>query len=181
VRAAVEKVPDTALVVTDGAPGDERTRTAVLRRADVVRADAEEAQLLTGRELGGVDGAREAAAELLTTGARLVALALGAEGNLVAWRAGPAPGLAAEELDVDPRWADGDVVVPLLVSAPVNTTGGGDAYVAALTAALLGGAGPEDAAWVASAAAALTVARLGGRPGLTPAGLRAMVHRHRVG
>ncbi|MDP9428969.1 MAG: PfkB family carbohydrate kinase [Actinomycetota bacterium] len=179
VVAALERVPEAALVVVDGAPEDDATRDAVLARADVVRADAAEARLLTGRGLSGVAEAREAAAELLTAGARVVALAVGEEGDLVAWRAGPRFGVAAEELEVEPRWADGDVLVPRLGGEPVDRTGGGDAYVATLTATLLGGAGPEDAAWAASAAAGLTVAHAGGRPELSPGRLREAVAGHR--
>lgn len=180
VRAALDLLPDTAFVVADGAPDDEATRTGVLSRAAVVRADATEAGLLVGRELDGLDDAREATAELLTAGARLVALAVGAEGDLVAWRAGPPLQVAAEELDADPRWADGEVLVPLLGPEPVDPTGAGDAYVAALTATLLGGAGPEDAAWAASAAAAVTVAHPGGRPELDGGALGEIVRRHRA-
>ncbi|HEX2074085.1 MAG TPA: PfkB family carbohydrate kinase [Geodermatophilus sp.] len=179
VRAALEMVADGVVVVADGAPADDATRAAVLARADVVRADTAEAALLVGQELAGAEEAREAAAELLTAGPRLVVLGVGEEGDVVAWRAGPTPGVAAEEIEADPRWADGDVVVPLLGPPPVDPTGAGDAYVAALTAALLGRAGPEDAAWVAAAAAALTVARPGGRPALSPQALHDVVGAHR--
>jgi ribokinase len=179
VRAALDLVPGTAFVVADGAPADEATRAAVLARADVVRADAVEAGALVGRELAGVDDARDAAADLLTAGPRLVALAVGEAGDLVTWRAGPPLGTAAEELEADPRWADGEVLVPLLGGSRVDATGAGDAYVAALAAALLGGAGPEDAAWVASAAAAVTAAHAGGRPDLDAGALGEIVRRHR--
>ncbi|WP_448610240.1 PfkB family carbohydrate kinase [Geodermatophilus sp. URMC 60] len=179
VAAALARVPEGVLVVVDGAPADDATRDAVLARADVVRADAAEARLLTGRELSGVDDARDAAAELLTAGARVVALRVGEEGDLVAWRAGPRFGVAAEELEVDPAWADGDVLVPLLGGPPVDPTGGGEAYVATLTATLLGGAAPEDAAWAASAAAGLTVTHAGARPQLDPGALAAAVRRVR--
>jgi ribokinase len=179
VVAALQRVPEGALVVVDGTPSDAATRDAVLARADVVRADAAEARLLTGRELSGVEDLRDAAAELLTAGARVVALGAGEEGDLVTWRAGPRLAVAAEELEVDPAWADGDVLVPLLGGEPVDPTGGGDVYVATLTATLLGGAAPEDAAWAASAAAGLTVAHAGGHPELTPGRLREAVARHR--
>jgi len=179
VRVALDAVRPDAVVVSDGAPADDDTRTAVLARADVVRADAAEAARLVGRDLDGVDEVREAAAELLTAGARLVALGAGEVGDLVAWRSGPRLGVAAEELEVDPSWADGELLLPLLGSEPVDPTGAGDSYVAALTAALLGGAAPEDAAWAASAAAALCVVRAGGRPELSPDALGAAIRRFR--
>ena len=177
--AALQRVPEGAIVVVDGAPEDDATRDAVLARADVVRADVTEARLLAGRDLFGVDDARDVAAELLTAGARVVALGVGEAGDLVAWRAGPRFGVAAEELEVDPGWADGDVLVPPLGEQPVDPTGAGDAYVATLVATLLGGAPPEDAAWAASAAAGLTVAHAGGRPQLDPGVLGAVVRRGR--
>src|SRR4051794_6433919 len=70
-------------------------------------------------------------------------------------------------------------LVPLLGQAPVDPTGAGDAVTAALTDALLRGADPATAAWVAGAAAALTVARLGGRPRLDPAEVSALAVRSR--
>ncbi|SFD90899.1 PfkB family carbohydrate kinase [Blastococcus tunisiensis] len=179
VRAALDRVPATAIVVSDGAPADPGTRERVLARADVVRADRVEAAELVGRPLHGVDDVREAAAELLTAGPRLVSLAAGEEGDVVAWRSGPAPGAAAGMLETDPRWADGEIVIPHLGGHPVDPTGAGDASLAALAATLLGGAGPEDAAWVAGAAAAVTVAHAGGRPELDPAALGEVVRRGR--
>lgn len=139
-----------ALVLLDGAVTDEEVRREVLPTADVVRADAAEAPDLAGREVPDVPAALEVAGELLAAGPGLVALAVGSEGNVLAW-----PG--------------GHVVLPLLGGEPVDPTGGGDAFVAGLVAALLGGADPESAGWAASAAAALTVAHLGGRPELDPA------------
>jgi ribokinase len=160
VRAALDAVRPGALVVADGAPQDEQTRAAVLARADVVRADGSEAAQLVGRPLEGIDAVRQAARDLLDAGPRLVALGAGEDGDLVAW-------------------ADGEVLLPLLGEDPVDPTGAGDSYVAALTAALLGGAGPEDAAWAASSAAALSVTHAGGRPALSPEALESAVHRFR--
>ncbi|MDP5181508.1 PfkB family carbohydrate kinase [Blastococcus sp. BMG 814] len=179
VRAALERVPRTALVVADGAPEDEATRNAVLGRADVVRADAAEAELLVGRRLSGLDDARDAAARLLAAGPRLVALAVGEQGDLVAWRAGPAPGAAAGIGEVDPAWTDGELLVPRLGGPPVDPTGAGDVWVAALVAALRGRGGPEEAAWLGAAAAASTVAHAGGRPALDPAALAEVIDRER--
>jgi ribokinase len=181
VRAALDRAPATAFVVADGAPGDEQTRAAVLGRAAVVRADATEAGLLVGRELATTDDVRAAAAELLTAGPRVVALDAGDDGNLVAWRAGPPLGVAADEFGADPRWADDEVLVPLIGGPVVDPTGAGDAFVAALTAALLGDAAPGDAAWTAAAAAALTVSHAGGRPALTTDAIAAVLREHRPG
>ncbi|CCG05084.1 PfkB family carbohydrate kinase [Blastococcus saxobsidens] len=179
VRAALERASRTALVVADGAPEDEATRDAVLGRADVIRADAAEIELLVGRRLSGPDDARDAAAQLLSAGPRMVALAVGEPGDLVAWRAGPAPGAAAGAGEVDPAWADGEVLVPRLGGSTVDPTGAGDAWVAGLVAALRGRGGPEEAAWLGAAAAASTVAHAGGRPSLDPAALAEAIARER--
>ncbi len=180
VQAALEGVPDSTFVVADGAPADEATRAAVLGRAAVVRADAAEVGLLVGRSLTGVDDVRAAAADLLAAGPRLVALGVGGAGDLVAWRSGPTLGVDALDLEIDPLWADGDVLVPHLGASPVDPTGAGDAYVATLAATLLGGAGPEDAAWAASAAAGVTAAHAGGRPELDAEALGEIVRRYRL-
>ncbi len=136
-----------ALVLVDGHPEDSRVRDAVLSSATVVRADDAEAAALAGRELDDVRDAVAAARDLVSRGPAIVALAVGSEGNVVAWDGGHA-------------------VLPLLGGAPVDPTGGGDAFVVGLVTALLRGADPETAGWEASAAAALTVGRLGGRPEL---------------
>jgi ribokinase len=89
-----------------------------------------------------------------------VALAVGSEANVLAW-----PG--------------GHAVLPLLGGEPVDPTGGGDAFVAGLAAALLRGDDPESAGWFASAAAASTVRRRGGRPALDAAELARTVREAR--
>jgi sugar/nucleoside kinase (ribokinase family) len=95
-------------------------------------------------------------------------------------RPGRRPGPRAGGGDGDlVAWVDGELLLPQLGEDPVDPTGAGDSYVAALTAALLGGAAPEDAAWFASSAAALCVTRAGGRPALSPDALRSAVHRFR--
>jgi ribokinase len=172
VRAALDRVPPTAVVVADGAPADDATRAAVLARADVLRADAAEAGLVLGRELSGTAEVRAAAAELLAAGPRLVRLAAGPDGDVVAWRAGP-------PLVHGDAWTDGELLVPLLGDPVVDPTGAGDASVAGLAAALLGGAAPEQAAWTAAAAAGLAVTSPGGRPALSPSAVAGFVARHR--
>jgi ribokinase len=131
------------LVVLDGVP-DGDTRDDLLGYASVLRADEQEAELLLGGE-----PTVEKARELLGKGPKL--LALGVEkGNLFVWR-------------------DGHVRLPLTNEDVVDTTGGGDAFTAALTAALLRGEDHEQAARWAVAASGATVGHPGGRPALTVA------------
>jgi ribokinase len=63
-------------------------------------------------------------------------------------------------------WKDGRVKVPLTGGDPVDTTGGGDAFTAALTATLLAGGSYEEAGKRATAASGATVTHIGGRPDL---------------
>ncbi|MFI7494210.1 PfkB family carbohydrate kinase [Kocuria sp. M4R2S49] len=148
-----------ALTVVDGAPADEGVRRRVLSTAAVVRADTAETEALVGWAPQDVPGTVRAAQSLLAEGPRVVALATG-EGDVVAW-----PG--------------GHVVLPHLGEDPVDPTGAGDSFVAALTVALLRGESPESAAWWAAAAAAEVVGSAGGRPDLDRDRLRESASRAR--
>jgi ribokinase len=135
-----------ARVVLDGAArGAERS--ALLARADVVRADAVETEILTGVRPERPQDAEEAARPLLDAGASVVALGVAGAGDLVAWNGGSR-------------------FYPFPEVPVVDPTGGGDAFVAGLVMALRAGASPEAAGAAASDAAASTVQRLGGRPDL---------------
>jgi ribokinase len=148
VRAALAEVAGhDVLVVADGAPPDEGLRDALLAAGAVLRADDAEAAALVGRPVEGAGDATEAAAELVGRGARVAALAAGADGDVVAW-------------------AGGHVRTPLLGEDPVDPTGAGDSTVAALAVALLTGRTPEQAAWWAAVAARRAVGHAGGRPDL---------------
>ncbi|AGZ45253.1 PfkB family carbohydrate kinase [Actinoplanes friuliensis] len=127
------------LVVLDGVP--EEHRDELLAAADVVRADDQEARLLLD---GPVTPA--AARRLLDDGPRLLALGV-EDGNLFVWK-------------------DGHVRLPLTGGKPVDTTGGGDAFTAALTASLLRGEDYSLAARWAVAASGATVTHVSGRPSL---------------
>ncbi|WP_413451757.1 PfkB family carbohydrate kinase [Georgenia phoenicis] len=139
-----------ALVLLDGAPEERAALDDVWRGVSVLRADAEELGAYLGSVPDGVEEVVEAARELVGEGPGLVALEAGGEGNVLAWDGGAR-------------------VLPLLGGAPVDATGGGDAFVAGLLRALLDGADPETAGWWATVCAAQTVARLGGRPDLDAA------------
>jgi ribokinase len=136
------------LVVLEGAVRDDEHREPLLAAVDVLRADSQEAELLTGQRLDDVDTAVRAARDLLASGPALVVFALD-DGNLFVW-------------------ADDHLFLPLGDTEVVDTTGGGDAFTAALTAALVRGQGPHEAARRAVAAAAATVGHPGGRPDLRP-------------
>jgi ribokinase len=150
VRAAR---PAGALVVLDGAPVADERRTAILAAADIIRADDREAAALTGTRVDTVQDAIRAGKELLGRGVRLVALAVPQAGNVFVW-------------------PDGQLCLPLLAERVVDTTGAGDALIAALVAALLRGDRAAAAARYASAAACVNVGHPGGRPQLTAAAMR---------
>jgi ribokinase len=151
VLAALDHVGPETRVIMDGVPEDERTRSAVLRAATVLRLDAHEAELLAGEPIPDEAAARRVAEDLLSRGPELVVIAVGTEGNLVA-----APGDAT--------------LLPLVdATAVVDTTGGGDAFVAGLAWALDRGEDRVRAGRLATAAAGLTVGHPGGRPTLTAA------------
>lgn len=144
--AAAELARERSLrIVLDGA-ATQHVR-ALLHLANVVRADAPEAELLTGRTLHTVDAARAAAEELLSAGPDLVVLTVAGQGEMVVWPSG------AE-------------FIPLRDVTVVDRTGAGDAFIAALVSGLRDGLGPAAAADLGSQAAARTVGHLGGRPDL---------------
>jgi ribokinase len=131
------------LVVLDGA--QEEAAEELLACANVLRADHREAELLTGRKITTTDDALAAARAV--EGPGFVAFAVNGEGNVFVWDGG-------------------ELVLPLGDAEVVDTTGGGDAFVAALTYALTNGATPDEAARLAVKASGDTVTRPGGRPEL---------------
>jgi ribokinase len=134
-------------VVLDGAPAEDH-RAALLAMADVVRADATQTELLAGSAVSTAE-AEKVATDLIRQGPSLVALAVDGIGNLIAW-------------------PEDCVFLPLTDTPVADTTGAGDAFVAALITALAQDAGPQRAARLAVAAAGATVGHPGGRPALSP-------------
>ncbi|PRX46544.1 ribokinase [Prauserella shujinwangii] len=147
-----------ARVVLDGAVRDERGRAELLAGADVVRADGTEAELLTGRAFTTEDDAVAAARELIAEGPSLVVFEVSGKGNVFV-ESGRHEFLPHVNPDV------------------VDTTGAGDALVAALTATLTRGGPVREAARLAAAAAGAAVGHAGGRPDLTPAAVTEQLSR----
>ena len=125
----------------------------------MLRLDAREAELLAGRPIPDEAAARTVAADLLERGPHLVVIAVGNEGNLVCTR-------------------DDAVLLPLVDDGPVvDTTGGGDAFVATLAWALDRGEDRVRAGQLATAAAGLVVRHPGGRPALDAAAVEESADR----
>ncbi|MGY0006346.1 PfkB family carbohydrate kinase [Micromonospora sp. I033] len=147
------------LVVLDGAPEDPDGAAELLSRADVLRADAREAGLLLGGDPPkDADAGLRAGRDLAARGPALVAIEVAGEGNAFVW-----PG--------------GELFVPLSETPTVDSTGAGDAFVAAVTAGLLRDEPYPRLARYAVAAAGATVGRPGGRPALTPEAIEAQLAR----
>ncbi|MET9832381.1 sugar kinase [Streptomyces sp. NPDC006385] len=117
---------------------------ALVEGVDVLLPSRDEVCLLTG-----LSDVAEATAEL-SRHVPLVVAKQGADGALIA-RSGA----------VSAR-------VPTVPTAPRDTTGAGDAFTGAFLAALLAGAGQEEAAREGCRAGALAVERVGGRPPRLP-------------
>jgi len=126
---------------------EREARDELLAVATVVRADAREAQLLTGMEIEDRADAVRAASLLLAHGPELVALSVPESGDLLAW-------------------ADGTAFYPHAESHPVDPTGAGDAFVAGLVTGLWRGYDHHEIGQLAADAASSTVQRLGGHPEL---------------
>ncbi|NGN69360.1 hypothetical protein G5C51_36420 [Streptomyces sp. A7024] len=134
-----------ATVIVDGS-GDPGTVAAVLEHTHVLRCDATEAAALADRPVTDFGTGLTAARHLRGRGPGTVIVGAGADGDVV---------VGDEGLELR---------LPHLPVRSVNPTGGGDALIGALTALLAQGFAVADAAPLASAAAADTVARLGARP-----------------
>ncbi|MFE9693572.1 PfkB family carbohydrate kinase [Micromonospora sp. NPDC005806] len=146
------------MVVLDGAPDDPAGAADLLALADVFRADARDAGLLVGDPPKDAEAGLRAGRDLLARGPGLVAVEVAREGNAFVW-------------------PDGELFVPLSETPMVDSTGGGDAFVAALTAGLLRGEAYPEVARYAVAAAGATVGHPGGRPALNPAAIEAQLSR----
>ncbi len=120
-----------------------------------------EATVVTGVTVTDRDSAEEAARSILSRGVATAIVTLGESGSVIAtagsWPSGPGPAVAG--------LADAVVShVPAFPVEPVDTTAAGDTYCGALVVALSEDRSLEDAVRFASAAAALSVQKLGAQP-----------------
>jgi ribokinase len=137
----------SACVLFDPAPGAP-VPLELFALVDIIKPDTKEAQTLTGIEVQDRETARQAAQQLLRRGVReAVVVQAGEQGDLIVWQ-------------------DGECWLPRIPVNSVDTTGAGDTLAGALAVALAEGRTWTEAGPFASAAAALTTAKLGARPAL---------------
>ena len=117
----------------------------LLRRVSILTPNESEAQLLTGVEVNGGEGARSAAEALIARGVGTAIVTLGAEGSLLAN-------------------AGNREVIPAFRVKAVDTTAAGDVFNGSLAVAMAEKKPLPDAIRFASAAAAISVTRLGAQP-----------------
>ncbi len=110
----------------------------ILGRLHTLKPNRLEAELLSGIPITDEDSLRRAANELLKTGLRRVFISLGGEGVYAAGQ-------------------DGACHLPVLPAEAVNTTGCGDAFMAAIAWAYLRGTDLEDTARAGLAASAIAM------------------------
>ena len=123
---------------------------SLLREVAIIRANAEEAELLTGVHVTGRPSARRAGKALLARGVGAAAIEANDRGDLIIWR-------------------DGECWLPHLKVQVVDATGAGDAFTACLLVSLLEGGAEDEALRRACAAGALAASRFGAQPSLPTA------------
>ncbi len=147
VQAAVQRARAAGvLTVLDAGPPRELPPELVAA-VDVISPNETEACAILGLPADAALSPEDAARRLLHAGARNVVLKLGAEGALVA---------TAQSVEN----------VPAFKVEPVDTTGAGDAFTAALAVSLAEGKTLADAARVACAAGALACTVFGAAPSM---------------
>ena len=154
IRAALARAQGT-LCVLNLAPVPEQAAAIVADGVEWLVVNESEAGAILGRPVEGLKDAAQAAAELVTAGARHAVVTAGAHGAALA---GP----------------DGD---PLTVEAfdveAVDTVGAGDTFVGALAVTLAAGVPAAEAVRAAAAAGATAATRPGAQAGMPrPADIR---------
>ncbi len=139
-----------ARVLLNPAPA-QKLSPELLKNVDYLIPNEYEAALMTGIEIRSIQDARQAAERLLRGGPRNVIITLGNRGALI-----------AEQTQTEIVFTQ---TAAFSVKA-VDTTAAGDGFVGALAVALGEGLPLPEAARFASAAAAISVTRLGAQPSL---------------
>jgi ribokinase len=147
VRQAVEVASRSGCkIVLNPAPA-QRLPLELVRLADVLTPNAREAEAITGHDTRTLHGAKAAARETISLGAKACVVTLGAEGAIVA-TSNEVSHLSCYHVKV------------------VDTTGAGDAFSGALAVGLVEGRSLLESADFASAAAALAATRIGAQSSL---------------
>jgi ribokinase len=145
VQAAAEMAAAAGVrVVLNPAPA-RPLPDVLLRHVSILTPNETEAELLTGIKVEGEQGAIEAAAALRGRGVEVVVVTLGSRGAYVSS-------------------AEFSGLIPSFKVKPVDTTAAGDIFNGALVVALAEGRPLSEAVRFASAAAAISVTRLGAQP-----------------
>jgi len=132
------------LTILNPAPA-RRLPDDLLKHVSILTPNESEAELLTGIKVTGEASGARAAAKLRGRGVQTVIITLGAKGALVVTK-------------------EGHVQVPGFKVKPVDTTAAGDVFNGALAVALAQGRELYTAVQFASAAAAISVTRMGAQP-----------------
>ena len=133
-------------VILNPAPLSSSIPARILSRLWLITPNATEAEMLTGLPVRTEEGARAAAAELISRGVKNVVITLGSSGSLVC---------TGKEC----------VMVPARKVEAVDTVGAGDAFNGALVTALSEGRTLMEAARFATVAASISVTREGAQSG----------------
>jgi ribokinase len=145
VRAAAETAKRRGIpVILNPAPA-RPLDDDLLRTVSILTPNESEAEILTGIKVGTETDAKRAAAALRARGPRLIVITLGEKGGYA----------AGDEFEG---------MVPAFKVTPVDTTGAGDVFNGALAVALAEKRPLAEALHFASAAAALSVTKLGAQP-----------------
>jgi len=120
---------------------------SILQKVDLIKPNAQEAEILTGIKVIDRSTARLAADRLLCEGVQAVAIQAGGEGNLLVW-----PG--------------GEYWFPKIPLEAIDATGAGDAFAGALAFGLAAQKSLVDTVRIANAAAALRTTKLGSQAAL---------------
>ena len=147
VAATVEAARDSGVLTVLDAGPPRSLPDDILRNVDVLSPNETEARTILGRAVDAELDPAEAADQLLARGARNVVLKLGAEGAIVA-----SP--------------DHQERIPAFKVDPVDTTGAGDAFTAALAVSVASGDDLGRATTVGAAAGALAATVFGAVPSM---------------